>query len=251
MSPHARPGAALRSPFALLVLLAPLALAMSSPAKADPLSAYGSYVGEDHSFHDHHHESLRGINLSEANLTSANFTDAQLRDGIFVDAIAADALFTSAILWGANLSGADLTRANLSAANLKEAIFTNAVLWDANLAGSELKDADFRGAHLLGADLTNVLNGQFADFTGAYFDADTQLAPSIDDSVMYYVVGVCPTNANQYWIDTDRDGDGDSCQGATPLPEPGSIAMLAGSALLAALARRRHEQRGEAERSTG
>jgi hypothetical protein len=56
---------------------------------------------------------------------------------------------------------------------------------------------------------------------------------------MYSVVGVCPTNANQYWIDIDRDGDGDSCQGASPLPEPGSIAMLAGSALLAALARRR------------
>jgi hypothetical protein len=83
------------------------------------------------------------------------------------------------------------------------------------------------------------VNGNLADFTGAYFDAETQLAPSIDDSGMYSVVGVCPTNANQYWIDIDRDGDGDSCQGASPLPEPGSIAMLAGSALLAALARRR------------
>jgi uncharacterized protein YjbI with pentapeptide repeats len=239
MSPHARPGAALRSPFALLVLLAPLALAASTAAAADPLSEYGSYVGEDHSFHDHHHENLRGINLSEANLTSANFTDAQLREALLVDAIAVDTLFTSAILWDANLSGADLTRANLSNANLKNAIFANATLWDANLSGSELKDADFRGAQLLGANLTNALNGQFADFTGAYFDADTQLPASVDTSVMYSVVGVCPTDANKYWIDVDRDGDGDSCQGATPLPEPGSIAMIAGSALLAALARRR------------
>jgi uncharacterized protein YjbI with pentapeptide repeats len=239
MSPHARPGAALRSPFALLVLLAPLALAVSNSAAADPLSAYGSYVGEDHSFHDHHHENLREINLSEANLTSANFADAQLRAALLVDVVAVDALFTSAILWDANLSGADLTRANLSYANLKNAILANARLWDANLTGSELKNADFRGAHLPGANLTNVVNGNLADFAGAYFDADTQLAPSIDDSVMYYVVGVCPTNANQYWIDIDRDGHGDSCQGATPLPEPGSIAMLAGSALLAALARRR------------
>jgi uncharacterized protein YjbI with pentapeptide repeats len=239
MSPHVRPGAAARSPFASLVLLAPLALAISSPAEADSLSAYGSYVGEDHSFHDHHHENLRGINLSEANLTSANFTDAQLRDGILVDATAVDALFTSAILWGANLSGADLTRANLSSTNLKEAILSNAVLWDANLAGSELKDADFRGAHLLGADLSNVLNGNLANFTGAYFDAETVLDPAIDDAAMYYVVGVCPTNANQYWIDIDRDGDGDTCQGAAPLPEPGDAALLAGVAMLAVLTRHR------------
>ena len=233
------------------MLLAPLALAVSSSAAADPLSAYGSYVGEDHSFHDHHHENLRAINLSEARLTSANFTDAQVREGLFVDAIAVDGRFTSAILWDANFSGADLTRADLSYANLKGAVFANAVLWNANLTGSELKNADFRGAHLLGADLTSTLNGQAADFTGAYFDADTQLPASIDDSVMYSVVGVCPTHANRYWIDVDRDGLGDTCQGATPLPEPGSIAMLAGSALLAALARRHHEQRGEAERSTG
>jgi len=251
--PHSRPGAGLRSPFAnllafarlrlaardLLVLLAPLALAASTSAAADPLAAFGSYVGEDHSFHDHHHEQLRGINLSEANLTSANFTDALLRDALLVDAIAVDALFTSANLWDANLSGADLTRADLTNANLKGADFANAMLRDARLTGSELKNADFRGADLLGADLANVRNGQFADFAGAYFDADTQLARSIDDSVMYYVVGVCPTNPNQYSIDTDRDGDGDTCQGAAPLPEPGGIALLAGSALLAALARRR------------
>jgi uncharacterized protein YjbI with pentapeptide repeats len=240
MSPHPRPGAARRSPFALpLALLGALALAASTSAAADPLAAYGSFVGEDHSHHDHHHENLRAINLSEADLGSANFAEAQLRDALLVDVTAVDTVFTSAILWAANLSGSDLTRAGLSYANLKEAILANAILVDANLVGSELKDADFRGAHLLGANLANVVNGQFADFTGAYFDADTQLAPSIDDSVMYSVVGVCPTNASQYWIDVDRDGDGDTCQGVSPLPEPGSIALLAGSALLAALARRR------------
>ena len=236
MSPHPRPGAAARSPFALLALLA---LAVATPATADPLAAYGSFVGEDHSHHDHHHENLRAINLSEADLSSANFAEAQLRDGLLVDVTAVETNFTSAILWAANLSGSDLTGAQLSYANLKEAVFANAILVDANLTGSELKDADFRGAHLLGASLASVLNGQFADFTGAYFDADTQLAPSIDDSVMYFVVGTCPANASQYWIDVDRDGDGDTCQGVSPLPEPGSIALLAGSALLAALARRR------------
>lgn len=221
------------------MLLAPLALAVSTSAAADPLSAYGSYVGEDHSFHDHHGENLREINLSEANLTSINLSYAQLRGAILVDITAVDALFTSAILWEANLSGADLTRADLTNGNLKNAILTNAILWNATLSGSELKDADFRGAHLLGADLSNVVNGDLADFAGAYFDADTQLDPGIDDSVMYSVVGVCPTNPNQYWIDSDRDGDGDTCNGAAPLPEPGSTALLAGVALLAALARRR------------
>jgi uncharacterized protein YjbI with pentapeptide repeats len=77
------------------VLLAPLALAVSTSAAADPLAAYGSFVGEDHSHHDHHHENLRGINLSDANLTGANFADAQLRDAILVDLTAVDALFTS------------------------------------------------------------------------------------------------------------------------------------------------------------
>lgn len=56
---------------------------------------------------------------------------------------------------------------------------------------------------------------------------------------MYYVVGLCPTNPNQYWIDSDRDGDGDTCNGAAPLPEPGVTALLAGVAMIAALARRR------------
>jgi uncharacterized protein YjbI with pentapeptide repeats len=46
----------------------------------------------------------------------------------------------------------------------------------AKLSWAELKDADFRGAHLLGADLSNVVNGNFADFSGAYFDANTVLA---------------------------------------------------------------------------
>jgi uncharacterized protein YjbI with pentapeptide repeats len=253
MSPDPRPGAAARSPLAplmafarlrlagrnLLVLLAPLALAVATSATADPLAAYGSYVGEDHSHHDHHHENLREINLSEANLTSANFTDAQLRAALLVDVVAVDALFTSAILWDANLSGADLTRANLTDANLKSAILSNAVLVDATLAGSELKDADFRGAHLLGANLANVLNGNLADFTGAYFDADTVLSAAIDDSVMFFVVGACPSNPSQYWIDSDRDGHGDHCGGVSELPEPGVAALGAGAALLAALARRR------------
>jgi hypothetical protein len=110
---------------------------------------------------------------------------------------------------------------------------------DARLSFSELKDADLRGAHLLGADFSNVLNGQFANFAGAYYDANTVLVPSIDDSVMYFVVGACPTDPSKYWIDDDRDGHGDRCDGVSPLPEPGSAAVLAGSALLAALARRR------------
>ena len=150
-----------------------------------------------------------------------------------------DALFTSAILWEANLSGADLTRADLTDVNGKDAIFANAVLVDATLAGSELKNADFRGAHLLGADLSNVLNGNFANFTGAYFDAETVLDPAIDDSVMYFVVGRCPTNQSQYWIDSNRDGHGDTCGGVSQLPEPGGAALLAGVGMLAALGRRR------------
>ena len=56
---------------------------------------------------------------------------------------------------------------------------------------------------------------------------------------MYFVVGACPSNPNLYWIDSDRDGDGDTCHGAAPLPEPGGAALLAGVAMLAALARRR------------
>jgi uncharacterized protein YjbI with pentapeptide repeats len=238
MSPLPRPGAAARSPFALLVLLlAPVALAAS--AGAAPLAPYGSYVGENRSFEDHHGEVLSGINLSEADLTSANFAGADLKVALLVDATAVDAVFAGAYLKEANFSGADLTRANLSYANLKGTDFANAILVDASFTGSEFKDADFRGAHLLGANLANVLNGQYADFHGAYFDAHTQLAPSIDDSVMYFVVGACPTNASQYWIDLDRDGDGDTCQGVSPLPEPGALSLLAGSALLAVLARRR------------
>ena len=239
MSPCLQPGAAGRSSLAYLVLLAPLALTVATSATADPLAAYGSYVGEDHSHHDHHHENLREINLSEANLASANFTDAQLRDALLVSATAVDARFTSAILWGANLSGSDLTGANLAHANLKNATLANAVLVDATLAGSELKDADFRGAHLLGSDLSNAVNGNLAAFAGAYFDAETVLTPVIDDSVMYFVVGACPSNPSQYWIDSDRDGHGDSCGGVSELPEPGAAALCAGMALLAALGRRR------------
>jgi hypothetical protein len=56
---------------------------------------------------------------------------------------------------------------------------------------------------------------------------------------MCFVVGACPTDSHKYWIDDDRDGDGDRCDGVSPLPEPGAMALLAGSALLAALARRR------------
>src|SRR4029453_9945306 len=99
--------------------------------------------------------------------------------------------------------------------------------------------ANLSGADLTRADLSNVVKGNLADFTGAYYDADTLVDPAIDDSVMYYVVGLCPTNPNQYWIDSDRDGDGDTCNGAAPLPEPGVTALLAGAAMIAALARRR------------
>jgi uncharacterized protein YjbI with pentapeptide repeats len=102
----------------------------------------------------------------------------------------------------------------------------------------QLSNADVRGAHLLGANLSNVVNGDTADFAGAYFDADTQLDSAIDDSVMYYVVGTCPSDPHEHWIDTDRDGHGDSCNGVNELAEPGSVALLAGSALRAVLARR-------------
>src|SRR5438128_951984 len=95
MSPLSRPGAAARSPFASLVLLAPLALTVATSASASTLAAYGSYVGEDHSHEDHHSEFLREINLSQANLTATNFRSAELRSAVLVDAIAVDALFTS------------------------------------------------------------------------------------------------------------------------------------------------------------
>src|SRR5262249_24717940 len=119
------------------------------------------------------------------------------------------------------------------------ATLTNAVLEDASLAAANLSNADLRGAYLLGADLTNVVNGNLANFAGAYYDADTRLDPAIDDSAMYYVVGTCPTHSSQSWIDSDRDGHGDRCGGVSELPEPGAAALGAGAALLAALARRR------------
>jgi hypothetical protein len=236
MSPHVRPGAAARSPLATLVLLAPLVLAVATSATADPLAAYRSFVGEDHSHHDHHHESLRQINLSQANLSAANFTDAQLRDALLVDVVAVDALFTSAILWGANWSGADLTR-QPAHANPGERDAANAVLVDATLAGSEPKDADSADPFCSG----RLERGerQPRRLRGAYFDAQTALTPAIDDSVMYFVVGACPSNPSQYWIDSDRDGHGDSCGGVSELPEPGAAALCAGAALLAALGRRR------------
>jgi hypothetical protein len=55
---------------------------------------------------------------------------------------------------------------------------------------------------------------------------------------MYFVVGVCPTNASQYWIDDDRTAMA-TLFGRRAAPEPGSAALLAGGALVAALARRR------------
>src|SRR5262245_12698638 len=78
-----RSGSGLRSSPPSCATLAPLALAVSASAAAGPLAAYGSYVGEDHSFEDHHSEFLREINLSQANVTSTNFRSAELRSAVF------------------------------------------------------------------------------------------------------------------------------------------------------------------------
>ena len=96
-----------------------------------------------------------------------------------------------------NFTGADLTRADLSSANLKEAILANAMLWDATLAGSQLKDADFsRRAPARRGPLERRRTATSPTSTGAYFDADTLLAPAIDDSVMYsWSASARPTRA--------------------------------------------------------
>jgi uncharacterized protein YjbI with pentapeptide repeats len=236
MSPliPSRPGPVLR-PFAALALLA---LCVSSAA-ASPLAPFTTHAGENHALEDHHAQDLRGVDLTLADISQTDFHAAALKDAILAGAVAVGADFSAADVKDVNFSHADLTDADLSGADAKNALFTDAVLWGASLRGANVKNADFRGAHLLGADLMNVGSGDLADFTGAYFDADTELAPSIDDSVMEFVVGVCPTDSSQYWIDEDRDGDGDECDGTAPLPEPGGAALLAGGALVAALGRRR------------
>ena len=215
-----------------------LALAVATSASADPLASFGSYVGQDHAHHDHHGEVLREINLSDADLTDANFSGAQMRDALLVGATAVDARFPNALLRGANLSGADLTGADLSHASLKESTFANAVLRDASLVGCELKDADFRGAHLIGANLGGAVNGSSVLWSGAYYDAHTVMPAGVDSSEMLLVAGACPANPEQYWIDDDRDGHGDRCDGVSQLPEPGAAALLAGAMLLAVLRRR-------------
>ena len=217
MSPHVWPGAAARSPFATLVLLAPLALAVSNSAAARPALGLRiacrrrSLLPRPPPREPAGYQPVRGQpDLGELHRCPAPRRAPRRRDRGRRAVHERDPL-------GRRTSAAPISRAPTSRTRTsKEAIFANAILWDATLAGSELKDADFRGAHLLGADLSNVVNGNLADFTGAYFDADTLLDPAIDDSVMYFVVGVCPTNPNQYWIDSDRDGDGDTCHGRGP-----------------------------------
>jgi hypothetical protein len=215
-----------------------LALLATTSATASPLAANTSHVGEDHSFEVHASKNLKGIDLSESDVTSTDFSSCDLRDALFVDAMVSDALFTSADLKDADLTGADLTRVDFTGAILKDASLADALLSGATLASANIKNADFSGAHLIGADLSNVGDGHLAIFDGAYIDDETLLAPSIDDSAMWFVVGLCAGSPTLYWVDEDRDGDGDACHGVSPLPEPGTSALVAGLALLTALARR-------------
>ncbi len=237
----------MRSPFANLVLLAPLALAVSTSAAASPLTAYGYHVGEDHSFDDHHAQDLHHIDLCLADLTASDFGVTNLRSGLFVDAVLVGLLLDAAELEAADFSGADLTGADLSGADAEAAIFAHAVLEDAVLLGADLEDADFTGASLLGADLSTVVNGDLASFAGAYYDAATLLDPAIDTSGMYRVMSACPSDPELWWVDTNADGEPDECHEPVRLPEPGSAALLAGIAMLAgfrAAIRRRAKSNG-------
>ena len=153
-----------------------------TPALAGPLTAFGDHTGEDHSFENHRKSFLEGIILDDATLRSTDFRKSNL----------VDSFLRSAILDGADLRKADLTGANLTGASMldvgaRKANFTNATLDGVSFATGDIRKATFVGASLLGADLSALSGANRADFTGAFFDASTILAPGIDTSMMTFV----------------------------------------------------------------
>lgn len=166
------------------LLLAALALLLLSPLPglAAPLAAFSDHTGENHAGEDHRNTYLEGIILHQADVNGSSFRNAVLRNAVLT---AAD--FSGTLLRNADLSGSDLTGSTLDGANARNADFTNAVLDGASFATGEIRNAVFVGASLLGADLSNLSNADRANFTGAFYDAATLLAPGMDTSGMNLV----------------------------------------------------------------
>ncbi len=153
-----------------------------TPALAGPLTAFGDHTGEDHSFDNHRNSYLEGIILDGALLRSTHFLNANL-----VDSFLRSAILDGADLRNADLTGADLTGASMLGLRALNADFTNATLDGVSFATGDIRNATFVGARLLGADLSSLAGANRADFTGAFFDASTILAPGIDTSMMTFV----------------------------------------------------------------
>lgn len=159
------------------------ALLVAGASIALPMAPYTDHSGEDHSSEDHNGEDLTGINL-----TSADLTDTSFKDAILTNAILIAANLTDADLKDADLTGANLSNAVMTDVGAKDAIFTNAILDGVSFSSGDIKHATFVGASLLGADLSGLDNADDADFTGALYDAATQLAAGMDTTGMILVV---------------------------------------------------------------
>jgi hypothetical protein len=216
-----------------------LAFAPPSDAIGGDLTAGGSHMREDHSGEDHSGENLRDIVLTESELSEIDLYDSDLKNAIFVDAILVGADLSGAEIEDADFTGADLRDADLRGAIAEGAIFLDAELCHAVIDGADLEDAVFFGADLRSVDLSTAENTDSARFDTAYFDESTVLNAEMDSSGMYEVTGECPSDPSLIHIDTDGDGQGDECHQLTPLPEPGALALISGTALLFALSRRR------------
>ena len=160
-----------------------LALMLNSgSAIASPLAAFTDHTAEDHSFENHFLANLEGITLTGTDLTDTSFKNAILTNAIMISAI-----LTDAVLFNADLTGADLTDALMSGVAAKNANFTNATLDGAYFAMGDIKGATFVGASLLGTDLSSLTNANKADFTGAFYDENTLLAPGMDTLGMSFI----------------------------------------------------------------
>lgn len=184
------PTPSVRSSRAILKRIAMLSIATlswsltldSNPALATPLAAFGDHTGEDHSFDNHGNSYLEGIILDDAILRSTRFRNSNL-----VDSFLRSAILDGSDLRNADLTGADLTGASMLDVGARNATFTNATLDGVSFTTGDIRNASFVGASLLGADLSSLTNANRADFTGAFFDVDTILAPGMDTSAMTFI----------------------------------------------------------------
>lgn len=165
----------------LLLALAGLLLGPST-ALAGPLFAFTDHTGEDHSGEDHRNQNLESIILANATLVSTDFRNTILRNAVLTSAD-----LTDASLRNADLSNADFTGATMVDVNGRNANFSGAILDGVDFSTGEIRNANFAGASLLGADLSDLSNADRADFTGAFYDALTRLAPGMDTSTMTLV----------------------------------------------------------------